>query len=97
MRSKGRALSLAPFPSVGRGEKTILTFDDVTWTTSRVALNDVLKGNDEPIQVNKLGDVVSGEINLLRFKAHNPQAQTIEVSIAGHSQLPPISEISVAA
>jgi hypothetical protein len=97
MKSKSKALSVVPFPSVGRDDKTVLAFEEVTWTTSKVSLSDVLKGNDEPIQVNKVGDLVSGEINLLRFKALNPQAQKIKVSIVGHSQLPPISEISVAA
>jgi hypothetical protein len=97
MNSKGKALYVAPFPHVGRGNRILLALDDVKWTASKVALSDVLKGNDEPIQVNKLGDLVSGEINLLRYKALNPQAQTIEVSMAGNTQLPPISEISEAA
>lgn len=97
MRRKGKAFFGAPIPSFGRGDKIVLVFDEVTWTNSKVTLTDVLRGNDEPIQVNKLGELVSGEINLLKYKALNPQAQTLEVSIAGYSQLPPISEISLAA
>jgi hypothetical protein len=97
MKSKGKALCVAPFLSVGRGNRIVLAFEDVKWTASKVSLNEVLKGNNEPIQINKVGDLVSGEMNLLRYKALNPQAQTIEVSMAGHTHLPPISEISVAA
>lgn len=97
MRSKGKARSIVPFSSVVRGDKPVLAFEEVNWTTSRVSLSEVISGNDEPIQINKAGDLVSGEINLLRFKALNPQAQTIEVSVVGHSQLPPISKIPWAA
>ena len=97
MISKGKARSVALFPSVVRVDKPVLAFDEVNWTTSRVSLSEVIKGNDEPIQINKAGDLVSGEINLLRFKALNPQAPSIEVSVVGYSQLPPISEISNAA
>ena len=95
MKSKGKALFVPLFPSVGRGNRIVLALEDVKWTASKVSLSDVLKGNDEPIEINKLGDLVSGEINLLRYKALNPQAQTIEVSMAGLTQLPPISEFSV--
>lgn len=97
MRSKGKACSVALFPSLVRGDKPVLEFEEVNWTTSRVSLSEVIKGNDEPIQINKAGDLVSGEINLLRFKALNPQVPSIEVSVVGYSQLPPISEISNAA
>lgn len=97
MSSKGKSRSVAPFPSLVRGDKPVLEFEEVNWTTSRVSLSEVIKGNDEPIQINKAGDLVSGEINLLRFKALNPQAPSIEVSVVGYSQLPPISEISNAA
>ena len=97
MKSKGRALSIVPNQSIGRSDNPVLVFEEVTWATSKVSLSDVLIGNDEPIQVNKVGELVSGEINLLRFKALNPQAPSIEVSMVGYSQLPPISEISNAA
>ena len=97
MRSKGRALSIVPNQSIGQSEKPVLVLDEVSWATSKVSLSDVLMGNDEPIQVNKVGEVVSGEVNLLKFKALNPQAISIEVSIVGNSNLPPLFKISNAA
>lgn len=95
MSSKGKALGL--FALKGVNAKSVLNFDEVDWPMSKVTLYDVLKGNDEPIQVNKDGELVSGVINLLRLKALNPQLEFIEVTIVGESQLPPISEVSSAA
>lgn len=77
--------------------KVMLRLQKVAWPSLIVSLSDVLKGNEEPIQVNKDGEIVSGVINLLRLKALNPKLEFIEVTIVGDSQLPPISEISNAA
>lgn len=77
--------------------KAMLRLQKVAWPSLSVSLSDVLKGNEEPIQVNKDGEIVSGLINLLRLKALNPQLEFIEVTIVGDSQLPPISEVSTAA
>ena len=97
MKSKGRALSDLSILSVSQKVKPVLVFDEVSWPTSKISLCDVLNGNDEPIQVNKSGEVVSGEVNLLKFKALNPRAISIEVSIVENSHLPPLFEFSDAA
>lgn len=97
MSGRGSVHSVVPTSPLSLREAPILVLDEIKWAPIKVSLSDVLKGNDEPIQVNKDGELVSGVINLLRLKALNPQLEFVEVTIVGDSQLPPISEVSNAA
>ena len=97
MSGRGSVHSVVPTSPLNLRESPILVLDEIKWAPIKVSLSDVLKGNDEPIQVNKDGELVCGVINLLRLKALNPQLEFVEVTIVGDSQLPPISEVSSAA
>ena len=89
MSGRGNVHSMVPISPLSRREPAILDLDEIKWAPIKVSLSDVLKGNDEPIQVNKDGELVCGVINLLRLKALNPKLELIEVTMVGNSLLPP--------
>jgi hypothetical protein len=82
---------------IGQISSPVLRLNMIQWPNSKVCLNDVLKGNAEPIQVDENGDLVSGAMNVLKYKANEPQAEFVEVSVAEGAELPPTSDYLIAA
>lgn len=97
MKIKGKAHPSVPFSTLSVSGKSVVVLDEVSWPSLKISLTDVLMGDEESIQIDRTGELVGGVVNLLKFKALNPEAQSIEVSVVGQSELPFLTNVLVAA